>query len=123
MVLRLKRRDRARLDAFLGPRTARLYGGQFPEHGDLNGPTEVFVNGPSVNDCYKFCRRLGDQLGIDNLHPHRFRHTVARDLIQAGASPSVVQKALGHKSGTMALLYSEALDTEAMDAMAQVRGG
>lgn len=118
-VMRLKRRDRARIDANLGPRTARIFTSVFP-----NGSGEydrVFKTGPTPNSFYKFCLRLGKRLGIQGLTPHRFRHTIGRDMAMAGCRPSEIQAALGHKSGATALIYYESTADEALAAVRRVR--
>lgn len=42
-------------------------------------------------------RKLGKQAGVDNVHPHRFRRTLATELIDRGAALQDVQRILGHE--------------------------
>ena len=44
---------------------------------------------------YKHIRRIGEQAGVENCHPHRFRHTFACRLLAKGASLFDVAKLLG----------------------------
>ena len=118
-VRRLKRRDGARIDAFMGPRTKDIYLTIWPE---LPPESElVFRNGPTANSCYKFCLRLGERLEIQHLTPHRLRHTMARDLARAGASATLIQQALGLKDRTTALIYYESTNEEALSKIEEIR--
>lgn len=42
-------------------------------------------------------KRIGKLAGVKNVHPHRFRRTLATDLISKGASLQDVQMILGHE--------------------------
>lgn len=42
-------------------------------------------------------KRLGRRAGVENVHPHRFRRTLATDLIDRGAALQDVQRILGHE--------------------------
>lgn len=120
-VLRLKRKDRARLDAALGPRTKEIYLDMFPDM--MPEEQELFPNGPTANAVYKFFRRLGDDLQIEGFNPHRLRHTLGRDMAKDGATPAEIQLALGHQSGTTSLIYYQSTAEEAITAALRVRGG
>ena len=47
-----------------------------------------------------------EKAGIDNVHWHDLRHTVASRLTTAGVGIRAVQEALGHKSIAMTVRYS-----------------
>lgn len=49
-------------------------------------------------------RNIGELANID-AHPHKFRHTVATDMIKRGAPVQVVQKYLGHESIDTTMIY------------------
>ena len=42
-------------------------------------------------------KRIGERAGVDNVHPHRFRRTLATELIARGAALQDVQMILGHE--------------------------
>lgn len=42
-------------------------------------------------------KRIGERAGVDNVHPHRFRRTLATELIAKGAALQDVQMILGHE--------------------------
>ena len=120
-VVLLKRKDGVRVNFAMGPRTWAILQDLFPDLVDEYTP--IFPDGPTPNACYKFCRRLGDSLGIPDLTPHTLRHTAGRDLREAGYGPHIIQAALGHKVGTTSLIYYESTNEEAIDAMRKIRGG
>ncbi len=119
-VLRLKRKDRARMDAPLGPRTKAIYLEMYPDLVPEEQP--LFQEGPSANAVYRFFRRLGDDIQIEGFNPHRLRHTLGRDMAKAGATPAEIQQALGHQSGTTSLIYYQSTAEEAINAALRVRG-
>lgn len=49
-------------------------------------------------------RTVGERASI-NAHPHKFRHTVATDMIKRGAPVQVVQKYLGHEGIDTTMIY------------------
>jgi site-specific recombinase XerD len=51
-------------------------------------------------------RELGRKLGIDNVHPHKFRRTLATVAIDKGMPIEQVQKLLGHTSVDTTLQYA-----------------
>lgn len=42
-------------------------------------------------------KRIGSRAGVENVHPHRFRRTLATELIDRGAALQDVQRILGHE--------------------------
>lgn len=53
-------------------------------------------------------KRLGKKIGIDNLHPHMFRHGLAVDMLQNGCPMEQIKDALRHKNiDTTANIYAE----------------
>ena len=70
---------------------------------------------------------LGDfsrKYGIPDVHPHKFRHTMASLLITNGTDPLTVSKRLGHsKVSTTTDIYSHIIkqaDERAADCIADV---
>lgn len=53
-------------------------------------------------------RELGQELGIDNVHPHRFRRTAATLALNRGMPIDQVQKMLGHEQIATTLIYAQA---------------
>lgn len=53
---------------------------------------------------------IGDELGIDHLHPHRLRHTCATRLLNAGMDIFHIQKLLGHENIATTMLYARVQD-------------
>lgn len=50
---------------------------------------------------------IEDRTGIDNIHPHRFRRTLATNLLNKGMSLEQVQIILGHKRIETTLVYAK----------------
>src|SRR5574341_2268656 len=61
---------------------------------------------------------VGKKLGIDNLNPHRFRHTFAVALLNYGMRETALQKILGHTTLNMTLQYARILDETVEKAFA-----
>ena len=53
-----------------------------------------------------FLKDIEDRTGIDNIHPHRFRRTLATNLLDKGMSLEQVQIILGHKRIETTLVYA-----------------
>lgn len=60
----------------------------------------------------RMLRDVGERAGVEGVHPHRFRGTIAHNLLKAGASRGDVQRILGWKSGAMVDYYTEDLSVE-----------
>ena len=52
----------------------------------------------SYNTSYDRLKKLGKQIGIENLHPHMLRHTMASLSIQSGVDLTTTSQMLGHSS-------------------------
>jgi site-specific recombinase XerD len=50
-------------------------------------------------------RKLGKQAGVDKVHPHRFRRTIATNLINKGMPVQEVQHMLGHSKLDTTMIY------------------
>jgi site-specific recombinase XerD len=51
-------------------------------------------------------RQLGQRATIDNVHPHRFRRTMATRAIDKGMPIEQVQRLLGHKKIDTTMCYA-----------------
>lgn len=66
-------------------------------------------------------KRRGEQAGVEDVHPHRFRSTSAHQQLAAGAHPDDVRRVLGWQSEAMLRHYTEELaDDRAREAHARV---
>lgn len=54
----------------------------------------------------KALQELGDRLGIDDVHPHRFRHTFAVMMLRATRSLETVSTFLGHEDPRTTRVYA-----------------
>ncbi len=50
-------------------------------------------------------RQLGRRAGVDNVHPHRFRRTIATDLLSRGMKIEEVKEFLGHEKLDTTMIY------------------
>ena len=50
-------------------------------------------------------RTLGKRAGVDNVHPHRFRRTIATDLLKRGMKIEEVKEFLGHEKLDTTMIY------------------
>lgn len=53
----------------------------------------------------QYLRRLGNRAGVENTHPHRFRHTMAIMWLRNGGDPYTLQEILGHTTMDMVRNY------------------
>ncbi len=50
-------------------------------------------------------RQIGKRVGVEDAHPHRFRHTFAVTYLRSGGDPYTLQEILGHTTMEMVKLY------------------
>ena len=50
-------------------------------------------------------RQLGKRSEVENVHPHRFRRTIATDLLARGMKIEEVKEFLGHEKLDTTMLY------------------
>lgn len=56
----------------------------------------------------KIVRKLGEEAGLDSrLHPHRFRHTFATELLAKGAELAFIGEELGHTQLSTTQIYAK----------------
>ena len=60
--------------------------------------------------------RIGNKAGVENAHPHRFRHTLASDMVKRNAPVHLVQQILGHEALDTTMIYVAFANDEAKNA-------
>jgi site-specific recombinase XerD len=65
---------------------------------------------------------LGRRAGVEDVHPHRFRHDCARQLVAAGVDLPTVAALLGHSRLDTVRLYSQPGEDELQRAAARLEG-
>lgn len=76
-------------------------------NAEPNDPLFATARNKHIDRCQlgKFLKKLGERAGVENVHPHRFRHTFAIQLLRNGADPYTLQKLLGHSTLDMVKKY------------------
>jgi integrase/recombinase XerD len=59
----------------------------------------------TANGLLQLVMRLGEAAQVENVHPHRFRHTFALSYLQNGGDPLTLQRLMGHTTLTMTNHY------------------
>lgn len=60
----------------------------------------------SEKGVWAICQKLGSRAGVKNAHPHRFRRTLATDVLSRGMPLQEAREILGHEKMDTTLLYS-----------------
>ena len=55
-------------------------------------------------------RQLGKRAGVENVHPHRFRRTIATDLLSRGMKIEEVKEFLGHEKLDTTMIYCTVME-------------
>jgi integrase/recombinase XerD len=63
----------------------------------------------------KIIKRLGEKGGVQDAHPHRFRHTFAVNYLRNGGSSIALQDALGHSTVEMSSHYAHLAEVDLVD--------
>jgi site-specific recombinase XerD len=66
----------------------------------------------SYHELYMRIKRIGKRAGIDNLHPHKFRHTFASFLYRTAKDLRNTQLQLGHSRPEITARYAQVFDDE-----------
>jgi len=79
------------------------------QHSD---PVWLQKNGKPISTQWlrKHVAQVGTALGIENLFPHRLRHTCATRLLNAGMDITRIQKLLGHETLATTMIYARVQD-------------
>ena len=67
-----------------------------------NQPRPLGLSGLEV-----MVREIGKRAGVPNVHPHRFRHTMATDLLRRGMPIEDIKELLGHDKIETTLIYAD----------------
>ena len=59
---------------------------------------------------HRIVARIGQTAGINDMHPHRLRHTLATQAINRGMRLEAIAALLGHRSLEMTLVYAKIAD-------------
>lgn len=60
----------------------------------------------TVATIQKMLKKIEEEIGVKNIHPHRFRRTLATNLLMKGMTIEQVQTVLGHKRIETTLIYT-----------------
>jgi len=69
---------------------------------------------------HRIVARIGAIAGIEDMHPHRLRHTLATQAINRGMRLEAIAALLGHRSLEMTLVYAKITDRVVADEYASV---
>ena len=79
------------------------------EEGINDRPLFVTLDKPhdrlTVAGVQYMLRQLGQRAGVENVHPHRFRRTIATDLLNRGMPIEQVKEFLGHEKLDTTMIY------------------
>ena len=79
------------------------------EDGINDRPLFVTLDNPhdrlTVAGVQYMLRQLGRRAGVENVHPHRFRRTIATDLLNRGMPIEQVKEFLGHEKLDTTMIY------------------
>ena len=70
----------------------------------------------SVRGYESIIAKIGEKAGVENAHPHRFRHTLASDMVKRNAPLHLVQQILGHEGIDTTMIYVAFANDEAKNA-------
>jgi integrase/recombinase XerD len=70
------------------------------------------------NNVRHILTKIGIAAGVDNVHPHRFRHTYAINFLRNGGSPLLLQELLGHEQLDTVRIYVQLAEQDIDKAQA-----
>lgn len=97
----------------------RRYLQERKDHGTGSSPLFVTLDSPhnrlTVAGVQYMLRQLGKRADVKNVHPHRFRRTIATDLLSRGMPIEQVKEFLGHEKLDTTMIYCT-VKTESVQA-------
>lgn len=92
-----------------GPRTGQAIWKYLVSRGNIQ-PTDQFLISRTGrlfdrDDLAHRLKSVGDRAGVENVHPHRFRHTFAVMFLRNGGNALALQRLLGHTTMDMVRHY------------------
>lgn len=91
--------------------SAKFYLKRYLKERDAKDSDPLFVTGDKPHGCMSVAgiqymlRQLGKRAGVEKTHPHRFRRTIATDLLARGMPIEQVKEFLGHEKLDTTLIY------------------
>jgi integrase/recombinase XerD len=81
-------------------------------HPNPSDPLWLYPNGKPMTQDWLASQvaAAGKAVGIENLYPHRLRHTCATRLLNAGMDITRIQKLLGHEMISTTMIYAKVQD-------------
>ncbi|MCR5027028.1 MAG: tyrosine-type recombinase/integrase [Methanobrevibacter sp.] len=83
---------------------------------DNNPPLFVSSKKPynklGANGVERIVRETGRKCGIEKVHPHRFRRTMATNLLSRGVAMTTIKELLGHEKLETTLIYAQVQDED-----------
>ncbi len=64
---------------------------------------------------HRYVERVAQRAGLEGVHPHRLRHTLATQCLNRGMSLEAIAALLGHRSPKMTLVYARISDENVAD--------
>lgn len=101
--------------------SAKFYLKRYLDERKARNPEPLFTtldyphNRLTVPGVQHMLRQLGQRSGVGNVHPHRFRRTIATDLLNRGMPIEQVKEFLGHEKLDTTMIYCT-VKTESVQA-------
>jgi site-specific recombinase XerD len=93
----------------ISAKTAKLLWRYVTTRGETEGMDPLFASKQGLpigrNGLGLMLRRLGRKVGIEGVHPHRFRHTFSINYLRNGGDAFTLQRILGHSNMAMTQRY------------------
>lgn len=104
---------------YFGQKTRRALWRYLVEHKDVAGGEPLFVVEPDGDArpmkrraLCTLLKRIGERAGVENVYPHRFRHTFAVNYLRNGGNAFALMRVLGHTSLKMVSHYVNLAQTD-----------